>query len=94
MDRFEIGPFAFKTLPLNEVRDQWVRWKRNFQYAALASGETSKSKLKYILLARAGPDLQDVFQTIPGADVEEKDGVDPYAVALEKTRRLLCSEAP
>ncbi|XP_062538687.1 uncharacterized protein LOC134206962 [Armigeres subalbatus] len=86
MDRWEIQPFLFKSMPPNEVREQWMKWKRNFDYIVAACGEKDKTKLKYLLLARAGTDVQDVFQTIPEADVTEdvENGIDPYQVALEK----------
>lgn len=63
-----------------------MRWKRNFEYVVAASDEKNKTKLKFLLLAKAGPDVQDVFQAIPGADVveDEKNNVDPYRVALTK----------
>lgn len=82
MDRWEIQPFLYKALPPNEIRGQWIKWKRNFDYIVTASGEKDKTKLKYLLLARAGTDVQDVFQSIPDADVTEdaEKGVDPYQV--------------
>lgn len=82
MDRWEISPFLFKSLPQNEIRGQWIRWKRNFDYIVAASGEKDKTKLKFLLLARAGPDVQDVFQSIPDADVTEdaQKKIDPYKV--------------
>lgn len=86
MDRWEISPFLFKSLPQNEIRGQWTRWRRNFDYIVAASGETNKTKLKYLLLARAGPDVQDIFQAIPDADVLEdaEKKIDPFKVALDK----------
>lgn len=86
MDRWDIAPFLFKSLPQNEIRAQWMRWKRNFEYVAAASEEKNKTKLKFLLLARAGPDVQEIFQAIPGADVEENEAnnIDPYRVALSK----------
>ncbi|XP_062555306.1 uncharacterized protein LOC134220305 isoform X2 [Armigeres subalbatus] len=69
-------------MPPNEVREQWMKWKRNFDYIVAACGEKDKTKLKYLLLARAGTDVQDVFQTIPEADVTEdvENGIDPYQI--------------
>lgn len=82
MDKWDIGPFKYKLMPHNEVRDEWIRYKRQFEYLALANGVTNKTRLKHIFLARAGPDVQDVFSTLPGADVEERLGVDPFKVML------------
>lgn len=86
MDRWEIAPFAFKALSHNEIRTEWSRWKRNFEYIVAANGEKDKTRLKFLLLAKAGPEVQDVFETIPGADVEEDavKKIDPYRTALDK----------
>nr|XP_019531789.2 uncharacterized protein LOC109403417 [Aedes albopictus]XP_029732326.1 uncharacterized protein LOC109403417 [Aedes albopictus] len=84
MDKWEMQQFAFKVLAQNEIRGQWLRWKRNFQYVVAASGEKDQTKLKFLLLAKAGPDVQEVFQSIPDADVVESDNINPYEVALGK----------
>lgn len=84
MDKFDIPPFKFKQMPPNEVREEWTRYKRNFEYMALANAVTNKTRLKHIFLARAGVDVQDVFSSIPDADVEERLGVDPFRIAINK----------
>ncbi|XP_062699139.1 uncharacterized protein K02A2.6-like isoform X2 [Aedes albopictus] len=84
MDKWDIPSFKFKLMPPNEVRDEWVRYKRQFEYLSLANNVTNKTRLKNIFLAKAGPDVQDVFSSLPGADVEERLGVDPFKVAMEK----------
>lgn len=86
MERWEIAPFAFKALSHNEIRTEWVRWKRNFEYIVAANGEKDKTRLKFLLLAKAGPEVQDAFETIPGANVEEDvaKSIDPYKTALDK----------
>ncbi|XP_055590210.1 uncharacterized protein K02A2.6-like [Uranotaenia lowii] len=72
-------------IPRNIVRYEWIKYKRNFDFIVAASGETDKTRIKNIFLARAGPDLQEVFASIPGADVAENgnEGIDPYAVAIQ-----------
>ncbi|XP_055588544.1 uncharacterized protein K02A2.6-like [Uranotaenia lowii] len=84
MDRWDLPPFIFKGLPQTEVREKWVRYKRQFDYMALANATTNKIRLKNIFLSRAGPDVQEVFSSIPGADVEERLGVDPFQVMIQK----------
>ncbi|XP_065076639.1 uncharacterized protein K02A2.6-like [Ochlerotatus camptorhynchus] len=86
MEKWEIQPFKFKTFPRNTVRNEWVKFKRNFEYIVAASGETDKTRIKNLFLARAGPDLQEVFTSIPGADVtaDKEKNIDPYAVAIQK----------
>lgn len=84
MEKFDIAPFKFKLIPTSEVRDEWLRYKRQFEYLALANGVSNKTRLKNIFLARAGPDVQEIFCSIPGADVEERHDVDPFRVAINK----------
>lgn len=84
MEKFDIPQFKFKQLPPNQVREEWIRYKRQFEFLVLANSITNKTKLKHIFLARAGPDVQEVYSSIPGANVEEAIGVDPYKVVLEK----------
>ncbi|XP_062702035.1 uncharacterized protein K02A2.6-like isoform X1 [Aedes albopictus] len=86
MDKWDIPQFKFRSLPNNVIRDEWQKYKRNFGYIAAANGEKDKTRLKNIFLARAGPDVQDVFSSLPGADVEEDEhnAIDPYKTAIEK----------
>ncbi|XP_062556624.1 uncharacterized protein LOC134221450 [Armigeres subalbatus] len=86
MEKWDIPQFKFKSLSRNIVRDEWIKYKRNFGYIVSATNETNKTRIRNILLAKGGPDLQEVFASIPGADVEEdaEKSIDPYAVALEK----------
>lgn len=86
MDKWDIPQFKFRSILNNTVRDEWQKYKRNFGYIAAANGENDKTRLKNIFLARAGPDVQDVFSSLPGADVEEdkEKKIDPYQTAIEK----------
>lgn len=82
MEKWDIPQFKFKSLPRNVIRDEWVKYKRNFGYIISATKETDKTRIRDILLAKGGPDLQEVFASIPGADVSEdtEKTIDPYAV--------------
>ncbi|XP_058836315.1 uncharacterized protein K02A2.6-like [Topomyia yanbarensis] len=86
MDKWNLQPFCFKSLLTSQVRDEWFKYKRNFQYIALANEEKDQTKLKYIFLAKSGPEVQEVFSSLPGADVEEDSvtGVKPFEVAIKK----------
>ena len=57
MDKWTIQPFNFKTLPSSQVRDEWLKYRRNFKYK-MANEETDQTKLKNVFLARAGPEVQ------------------------------------
>lgn len=86
MDKFNVPPFNFKSLPSSRVRDEWLKYKRNFEYIALANEEKNQTKLKYIFLAKAGPDVQEVFGSLQGADVVEdaEKTIKPFDVAISK----------
>lgn len=86
MEKWDIPQFKFKSLPRNTIREEWTKYKRNFGYIIAATNETDKTRIRNILLAKGGPELQEVFASIPGADVceDEKKTIDPYAVAIEK----------
>lgn len=85
MDKWNIQPFNFKALPVTQVRDAWIKYKRNFKYIALANEEESQTKLQYIFLAKAGPDVQEVFASLQGIDVEnEKDNEAPFDDVIAK----------
>ncbi|XP_058817505.1 uncharacterized protein LOC131680812 [Topomyia yanbarensis] len=86
MEKWDIPQFKYKSLPRNAIRDEWVKYKRNFGYIISATNETDKMRMRNILLAKGGPELQEVFASRPGADVTEdtEKTIDPYAVPIEK----------
>lgn len=69
-----------------------MRYKRNFDFIISATGEKDRTKIRNIFLARAGPDVQEIFTTLPGADVVENtsQGIDPYLVAIAKLDEFFC----
>lgn len=83
MEGWNISPFKFNHLPETQTRIEWMRWKRNFEVIVAASDEKNSTKIKNILLAKGGLELQDLFYSIEGADVVEdiEKGVDPYHLA-------------
>lgn len=86
MEGWNIHPFKFNHLPETLTRKEWMRWKRNFEVIVAASEEKNATKLKNILLAKGGLELQDLFYSIDGADVvEDKEkGINPYKTAIDK----------
>lgn len=81
---YNLPQFRFKHLPMQEVRNAWSSWIRGFERVMTASGITEPRDKKIQLLAMGGLELQCVFDSIPGADVEGDDVPDSYAVAKEK----------
>lgn len=84
MDKWNIPQFNFKALPKSQIRDAWKRYRKNFEYVQLANREANRVRLKHIFLALAGPEVQVVYESIPGADVEPAAGIDPFQTALTK----------
>lgn len=86
MEGWNIAPFKFNHLPETQTRKEWMRWKRNFEVIAAVSEEENTTKLRNILLAKGGLELQDLFYSIDGANVEEdkENGIDPYKTAIDK----------
>ncbi|XP_055700122.1 uncharacterized protein K02A2.6-like [Phlebotomus papatasi] len=84
MDKWNLPPFKFESLPDSEIRTKWIEWKQGFEHVAAASGETNPTKLKSQLLALGSFELQRVFHRIPGADVQQDRNTNPYKVAIAK----------
>lgn len=56
-----------------------MKYKRNFDFIIAATGEQDRTKIRNIFLARAGPDVQEIYASLPGAEVTEdkSQGIDP-----------------
>lgn len=92
MEKWDIAQFKFRSIPNSIIRDEWLKYKRNFQYIAAANEEKNATRLKNVFLAKAGPDVQEVFASLPGADVEEDKAknIDPFKVAIDKLDEYFC----
>lgn len=81
---YNLPQFRFKHLPSSEVRSAWNGWIRGFERVMKASSITDESMKKIQLLAMGGLELQNVFDGIPGADVESEESANPFIVAKAK----------
>lgn len=81
-----LPPFTCVDVPMTDRRNKWSTWKRGFEICIRASKIIDSTEKKDLLLAQGGFELQEIFFSIPGADVEEdKDqSIDPYDVAIKK----------
>lgn len=70
-----IQPFSVAETSSLAVR--WEKWKKSLDYYIRASGITDQKQKRAILLHLAGPDVQDIFETL-------NDTGDDYKTALEK----------
>lgn len=82
--QWNLPPFECESLTPNETRIKWEEWKSAFEFVAKASGEKDNTKLKCLLMAYGGFQLQKIFRRIPGADVEAdvEKNINPYEVAI------------
>ncbi|XP_055589932.1 uncharacterized protein LOC129742110 [Uranotaenia lowii] len=80
---YNFPQLRFRHLPTSEVRNAWTSWIRGFERIMVASGISEPITKKIQLLAMGGLELQSVFDSIPGADVD-LEGVDAYQVAKDK----------
>lgn len=64
------------------LSSRWEKWKRALQLYLLASDVTDSTKKRAILLLTGGIALQEIFYSLPGANVdstlEENQGIDRY----------------
>ena len=59
------------------LSQRWTKWVKSFEYSLVASNVTDKKRQRALLLHLAGPEVQEVFETL-------SDTGDDYATALEK----------
>ena len=48
----------------HSVSQRWKKWHRSFEMYAAASGCKDKVKKRHLLLHLAGPEVQDIFETL------------------------------
>lgn len=86
MDSFRpIKPFDTKT-DQSQLATEWRKWKRSLEYYLAASGITGQREKRNQLLHLGGPDLQDIFDNLPGVHDVPHVAPDPpfYDVAISK----------
>ncbi|XP_029166467.1 uncharacterized protein K02A2.6-like isoform X1 [Nylanderia fulva] len=66
------------------VGTRWEKWKRALEIYLLALNIDKPANKRATLLHTGGLTLQDIYYNIPGAHVDEAEGVDVYKVALNK----------
>ncbi|XP_026745497.1 uncharacterized protein LOC113506860 [Trichoplusia ni] len=66
------------------VGSRWEKWKRALEIYLLAASIDTPAKKRATLLHLGGIALQDVYYNLPGAHAEEGEGIDVYAIALDK----------
>lgn len=70
----------------SQLASEWRKWKRSLEYYLTASGITSQRDMRNQLLHLGGPDLQDIFDSLPGVHEIPHVTPDPpfYDIAIQK----------
>ena len=60
---------------ITSVAPRWKKWKKSFEYYVIAKGITNSARKKGLLLRCAGPEVQELFETLqdPGPAAEGED---------------------
>lgn len=69
---------------ITSVAPRWKKWKKSFEYYIIAKGITNSARKKGLLLHCAGPEVQELFETLqdPGPAAEGEDVADEFQKAL------------
>lgn len=59
-----IKPFEIENVPVTQLRQQWLEYKRSFMYAAKLLSNAKKRMIKSLFLTLAGRELQRVYETL------------------------------
>lgn len=70
----------------SQLATEWRKWKRSLEYYLAASGITGQREKRNQLLHLGGPDLQDIFDNLPGIHDVPHVSPDPpfYDVAVQQ----------
>ena len=63
---------------------RWERWKRSLNIFLDATETKGAEKKRATLLLLGGSELQEIIYNLPGAYVDVSEGVDVFAIAIEK----------
>lgn len=63
---------------------RWEKWKRSLRIYLEATETKIPTKKRALLLLLGGTGLQEIFYNIPGASVEESEGIDVFDVAVDR----------
>ncbi|XP_062540777.1 uncharacterized protein LOC134208847 [Armigeres subalbatus] len=80
-----VKPFDTK-VDQSQLATEWRKWKRSLEYYLAASGNTGQCEKRNQLLHLGGPDLQDIFDNLPGVHDVPHVTPDPpfYDVAIQQ----------
>ena len=82
MDLNQVKPFLCDDTTSTDLRPLWEKWKRSFDYFAIGKGVTDSRRKRALLLHCAGPQVQDIFDTLP--DKGDDRNFEAAVTALDK----------
>ena len=82
MDLNPVKPFLCDDTTSTDLGPLWEKWKRSFDYFAIGKGVTDSRRKRALLLHCAGPQVQDIFDTLP--DKGDDRNFDAAVTALDK----------
>ena len=82
MDLNPVKPFLCDDTTSTDLGPLWQKWKRSFDYFAIGKGVTDSRRKRALLLHCAGPQVQDIFDTLPDKGYDRN--FDAAVTALDK----------
>ena len=83
--------FNCKVVEPSQLSVSWNRWLRSFKYYIVGRNVTDVEQKKALLLHFAGPDVQDIFETLKSAAPDEDPKIDDaYDVAVKRLNAYVC----
>ena len=81
--------FLCKSIDPNQLSVSWTRWLRSFNYYIVGRGTTDAGQKKALLLHFAGPDTQDIYDTL-GPHPAEVAADDDFEKAVKRLNGHFC----
>lgn len=80
----KVPPFECDNVPMLELRQKWLDYKKQFEYIAEAMSKKKKKKLKSIFLAVAGRQLQRVYESLPVNDENDLENEEDFSQVIRR----------
>ena len=78
-----LGVSNFDVKDQHSLANRWEKWLRGFEYLVVGRDITKCEQKKALLLHLAGPDVQDIFETLAVPQPREGEEVNAYNQAVE-----------
>ena len=68
---------------------RWEKWTKSLDYYLRASGVTDQKQKRSVLLHLAGPDAQEIFETLPNTGDDYKTALNKLNEYFQPKRNLI-----